>query len=185
MFTPESIFIMTFDTKKLSLSNDTEMARLSNLAQTILTNIATNPENLRLFGIKPTDDDATPEEVQTLFHTSLAASLPQPKIVSLQAINEVASVQEDLFNFFGQLCLRQKVLSATNYVIDQLISSPNMVLSKQELYHNLPERISALPDADQIFNIVMKELISTGNLKEFGMLLRGLFSFFFFFILLS
>lgn len=173
MFTPRSVFILTFDTKKLSESNTTEMTRLCALANTVSSVMSVSSENLQLFGMKPPGHNILEEEVTTLFLTNLAPSLhpkPKPKIISQQSMDSITSFQEQLFSLLEKISHSQKVHSLMARVIDQLITTSSLIFGIEDIHEALSEWVTKSPDvnmnSNDMVNCVIEDLKETGNLRE-------------------
>lgn len=172
MFTPNSIFILTFDTKRLSLSSKTEMSRLRSLAHTVKTGIAGSFINLKICGIMPTDDGICPEEVQTLFYTSLGESLTKPGIIPLakgSACVEMKCMRHELFSLLTKICDKQQITWPAAVVLDMLVSYRGLTTTQNDLARALENsNLETKQVGPESLHRVVEDLINTRNLLVTG-----------------
>ncbi|CAG5118887.1 unnamed protein product, partial [Candidula unifasciata] len=172
MFTPNSVFILTFDTKRLSLSSEVEMSRLCSLASTARTGTSGGNSYLQLYGVITSDDSVNPEEVQTLFYTSLGNSLPEPQIIPSakgELHEEIKQCRLDIFSLLGNICDGQQVTYPTAVVLDMLVSHRRLTATVSDLARTLE---NWNPDLQQVgpeaLYRVIEDLRNTGNLLVIG-----------------
>lgn len=173
MFTPNSVFILTFDIKRLSLSFEAEMSRLCSLANTVRTGTSGEYLCLQLFGVTTSDDIVNPEEIRTLFYTSLGNSLPEPRIIpsAKERHEEFKQCRLDIFSTLLSICDRQQVIYPTAVVLDMLVSQRRLTATLSELARTVedwnPDLQQAGPEA--LYRVI-EDLRNTGNLLVTGIL---------------
>ena len=182
MFTSKSIYILAFDFKQLVNSNnsmDFEMKRLFNLAHTVRTSTPGAFNNLKLFALTAESERTSPEEVQTLFYTQLAASLlPSPQVIPISPggcnTSGVEQTRNDIFASLSSICQQQQVCQQVATAMDFLLVHRSLTVSVEEIADSLHSR----PDKSSQIKVqvtqVLEDLIRTGNLIDCGELNRWL-----------
>ncbi|CAL1526642.1 unnamed protein product [Lymnaea stagnalis] len=170
MFSDRSIFILTFDTKRLSQSSNTELSRLCSLAHTIRTSVP-GGDTIRTYGVSSGADSTKLEETETLFYTSLGQLLPRPRVISpVSDSQDMNQTRLDIYNLLSTICDRQSVTSTTAIALDILLSQRAYTTSRSVLVKHLEERdTSERPKVEAALLLqVIEDLKNTGNLLVTG-----------------
>ncbi|KAK0041549.1 hypothetical protein Bpfe_029030 [Biomphalaria pfeifferi] len=167
MFTPLSVFVLTFDTNRLSQCSNVELVRLKSLVQTVKANTSWENKNVYVYGLSQGSEIIRKEEIQTLFYTLPDKYLPLPVVLSTASDNYkvILQARTELYQLLSQVTKQQNVTTSTILALDLLLSFESLTITLDQL-------VKLLEDRDQEMSKhklqTLQDLTDTGNLIVTG-----------------
>ncbi|KAH9508039.1 hypothetical protein Btru_052681 [Bulinus truncatus] len=168
MFTPDSVFILTFETKRLTQSPSAESRRLYSLAQTVRAGTSMNNGNIFLYGLSSGPDAMRQEEIQTPLYTLPDDFMLIPVIISTtseSSVRMLEKIQSDLYLHLSGIVGKQNIVFSTAEALDMLLSQNSFTITGSSFSKLLENRDGKL--LKHQFQI-LEDLVNTNNLIVTG-----------------